>query len=205
MGSADAFFPELTAYLARRHGEVGDIVPSRRERLRELARYIHTARNEGRPAQIIFVCTHNSGRSQLSQVWGTTAAAWFGLSNEVSVYSGGTEATSVNPRILEALGRAGFRGDDAVRFGPEAAPIRLSSKRYDDPANPQQDFDVVMNCNEADRNCPLVLGARHRLSLPYADPRDADGEPDAREVYDARCAQIAAELLFAFSEATRRE
>jgi arsenate reductase len=35
-----------------------------------------------------------------------------------------------------------------------------------------------MTCSEADKNCPIVLGALDRISLPYNDPKEADGTPE---------------------------
>jgi arsenate reductase (thioredoxin) len=48
-------------------------------------------------------------------------------------------------------------------------------------------------------DCPIVRGASHRVSIPYKDPKVADDTPTESAAYDERCAQIAREMLFAFS------
>ena len=57
-----------------------------------------------------------------------------------------------------------------------------------------------MTCSDADQNCPVVLGAEKRISLPYVDPKISDGTPEESKVYDERCLQIAIEQLYVFSK-----
>ncbi len=179
--------------------------PERRERLEELARAIAQA-----PSQpLVFICTHNSRRSQLAQVWARAAAARFGF-DELRTHSGGTEATAFHANAVAALERAGFavgRGDEERNptqtvVGGDGVRVSCWSKTFGDPANPQRGFTAVMTCAEADEACPFVPGAAARISLPYVDPKVADGTPDAARVYDERCAQIAREMLWVMRRAS---
>lgn len=157
--------------------------------------------------------THNSRRSHLAQIWAQAAALHYRVPG-VEVYSGGTEATAFNPRAVAALRRAGFdiqasadgNGSNPrylVRFGGRSEPLECFSKIYSQPPNPQADFCAVMTCSEADRNCPLVAGATVRIALPYDDPKAFDGNPQESAAYDERCRQIAREMLYVFSQASR--
>jgi hypothetical protein len=72
---------------------------------------------------------------------------------------------------------------------------------YFDAANPNEDYCAVMTCSQADKNCPNVWGASHRVAISYDDPKVADDTANETATYDKRCAQIAREMLFAFSRA----
>ena len=145
----------------------------------------------------------------MAQVWAATFAALHEM-HVVTCFSGGTEATAFNPRAVAALRRAGFRitGPDGpnphynVTFADSTAGVEAFSKTFDDPPNPQSDFAAVMTCSDADENCPFIPGAT-RFSLPYDDPKEADGTPAETERYDERVRQIGVEMLYLFSSASR--
>jgi hypothetical protein len=73
------------------------------------------------------------------------------------------------------------------------------SKTFDMASNPSDNFVAIMNCNEADEACPFVRGATLRISLPYDDPKLADGTPEQANRYDERTRQIAREMFYLFS------
>jgi len=169
--------------------------------LDELARAIHD-RQPG-TAQLLFVCTHNSRRSQMAQVLATTLARERDVN--VEAYSAGSEVTAMHPSAIAALERFGLsvvnRSRDAdanpvVELrGPHDGPLmRCWSKRIDDASIPREDVIAVMVCAEADEACPSVPGAVVRIPLRFDDPRVADGTPDAADTYDKCCEQIAREL-----------
>ena len=205
-------FPQITAFLTDRAAEFDRIPADRRADLDELAGYVRTRRDAGEPVRLTFICTHNSRRSHLAQLWAAVAAEHHGLSG-VETFSGGTEATAFNPRAVAALRRAGFSIDvdeSAADHDPGNPRYRVSSaesgsasvnfsKKYDAPPNPTADFCAVLVCSEADEACPLVKGADVRVSLPYVDPKAADGTPGEAAAYDERSRQIAREMLYAFS------
>jgi protein-tyrosine-phosphatase len=204
--------PRLAAYVARRVDEFDEIPVDRREQLQELAAFVVAQRERNASVRLTFICTHNSRRSHMAQLFAAAAAAHYGI--DVESYSGGTEGTAFNPRAIAALGRAGFdiKGDPLgganprylVRFTAEGVPLESFSKAYDEDPNPSRDFCAVLVCSQADEACPMVAGAAKRLAIAYEDPLAADGTPEEATVYDTRCAQIAREMLFAFAEAAER-
>lgn len=151
-----------------------------------------------------FICTHNSRRSQFSQVWAQTAADYFGI--EAFCYSGGVEVTAFNERAVAAIRRDGFKvvqkgEENPVYFvfhGEESEPIVTFSKVYDDPINPNSRFAAVMTCDHADENCPFIPGAEKRIPLRFEDPKAFDGTDLEEKMYAERSHQIAAEMFFIF-------
>lgn len=200
--------PQVTAYVKSRCSEFEQIPSERRAHLEELARYVKLGRSAREPVKLIFICTHNSRRSHLSQLWASAAAAHYRIKG-VECYSGGTERTAFNSRAIVALERAGFVIEQGaahpnnphykVVFASGMEPLVCYSKAYDSEPNPTSNFCAVMTCSHADTNCPIVRGASHRVRLTYEDPKIADGTHEEARTYDERCAQIAREMLFAFS------
>lgn len=156
-----------------------------------------------------FICTHNSRRSQFSQIWGQTAADYFGV--EAYCYSGGVEVTAFNERAVAAIQRDGFKvvqkGDvNPVYFvfhGAESEPITTFSKVYDDPINANKGFAAVMTCDHADENCPFIPGAEVRIPLRFEDPKAFDGTDSEEKMYSERSRQIGAELFLIFQKVKR--
>ena len=209
-GPADRHLhPELQRYVQDRVlPGIAEIPAERREQLDLIVAFVKERKAAGTTADLTFICTHNSRRSHLSQLWAATAAWAHGL-DHVRTFSGGTEATAFNPRAVSAVERAGYqvvKGEGgnpvyAVSFTEDHDPERCWSKVYDDPANPQKGFCAVMTCSEADANCPIVRGALDRVSLPYVDPKEADDTPEEAARYDERCLQIATELWYVMQQA----
>ena len=202
--------PDLQRYVDERVVPAIATIPSeRKESLDLLVAFVKERRAAGATADLTFICTHNSRRSHLSQLWAATAA-WAFAHDHVRTFSGGTEATAFNARAVAAVERAGFqvvkpKGKNPVyevSFTRDRNSEPCWSKKYDDPANPQKDFCAVMTCSEADNSCPIVFGALDRISLPYNDPKEADGTPEEASRYDERCLQIAAELWYVMQQAS---
>lgn len=185
-----------------------DSIPGQRIAiLKELATYIEEKRNIDENADLIFICTHNSRRSHISQLWAQTAAAYYGIA-KVTSCSGGTEATAFNPRAVRAMEKAGFQISKesdtdnpiyVVSFSEKIPPIRAFSKTYDSKSNPQRKFAAIMTCSHADENCPMVNGSEKRIALPYDDPKNYDGTNYEEEKYTERVNEIGREILYAFS------
>lgn len=199
--------PFLRQAVAKHIAHFDEIPQARKATLRELTEFIMSRRASGEPIPLTFICTHNSRRSHMAQLWAAVAATHYGVS-QVAVFSGGTEATAFNPRAIAAIVRAGFGVDDPggdnphvlVSIADDAPPIACFSKVYDDPVNPHNGFAAVMTCSAADEACPVVLGAAARIAIPYEDPKAADGSDHEAETYDLRSNQIATEMLYAFSQ-----
>ena len=207
----EAVNEKLRRYVAARVGEFDNIPQERRRQLGQLAAYVRDNARLNRPARLTFICTHNSRRSQLCQIWAATAAAYYGVPH-VEAYSGGTEVTAFNGRAVAALRRAGFAIDAPkttqnpryrVSWHVDGPELECFSKVYHAASNPKSDFCAVMTCSQADKLCPIVQGASKRISLPYDDPKAFDGTPQEAAKYDERCRQIAREILFTFSEAAK--
>lgn len=193
--------------------DTASIEQDRKVELEALGAWIAHELTQGNQAHLIFICTHNSRRSHMSQLWAQVAASMVGL-NGVRTHSGGTEATACNPRTVSALQRAGFHVNVVdslhgasnptyeVSFGPEAPAVRCFSKIYGDEVNPKQGFAAVMTCSSADQGCPVVYGAKARFSIPYVDPKVSDGTELESATYDARLRQIGAEMMVVMAHAS---
>lgn len=200
-------YTQLAEYIKECEQAVADIPGERKDKLEDIAGFIRDRLGESKPASLIFICTHNSRRSHLCQIWAAVAAHRAGL-EDVQTFSGGTEATALNPRAAQAIERAGFRimkpgGNNPryqVHFSDKTEPLICFSKIFDNPHNPQKDFAAVMTCSDADQNCPFVPGTSFRASIPYVDPKEADGTPQESQTYDERCRQIATEMIYMISQ-----
>lgn len=202
-------FPAVRKYLEERAGEFDQIPAERKVTLQKLATYVRSQTAADKPARFTFICTHNSRRSHLSQIW-TAAAADFYSVPGVESFSGGTEATAFNPRAIAAIERAGMKVEKtlegknpryAVRFRDTETPMICFSKVYKDAPNPKDSFCAVMTCSQADQNCPFVEGCSLRVAIPFEDPKVSDGTSEEVATYDARCQQICREMLYVFSQA----
>lgn len=201
-------YPQLSQFLEERQREFHLIPEGRRSELAQLASYVRDALTRTAVAKLTFICTHNSRRSHLSQIWAKVAADAVGWTG-VQTYSGGTEATALNPRVVDSLRRSGFEieVDDArsdnplylVRYSDDVEPLRCFSKVYDCPPNPTSGYCAVMTCSNADDACPVVAGCDLRIPIRYEDPKQADGTPQEAMVYDERSRQIGREMLFAMT------
>jgi len=199
----------LSEYVDSFEGAIDTVISKeRKELLKEVAAFVDEKNSSEEAANLIFICTHNSRRSHMSQLWAQTAAYHYGF-EDVHCYSGGTEATAFNPRAVKALKKAGFNIDQTdmstnprykVSYSKDAEPVMAFSKKYDDDFNPQEDFAAVMTCSQADEACPLVKGASARVAIPYVDPKEADDTPEEEARYDERCRQIAMEMFYLFSQ-----
>lgn len=195
-------YPELVEYI--RQFTPDRISDERKKVLEPLIAYIREVRKEGRVVQLHFICTHNSRRSQLAQLWAQLAAKAHQV--EATTFSGGVEVTAFNERAVAAIQRAGFRvaahGETnleyVVSYAEEEKPLKMYSTLYDAPENPVKDFAAVMTCTHADENCPFIPGASERIPVRYDDPKAFDGTDQETEKYDERSAQIGNEMFYVF-------
>lgn len=200
----------LQSYAAQAVGEFDSIPEDRRQALKKIALYVKSQQAAGQEANLVFICTHNSRRSHMSQIWAAVAAVHYGVEG-VRTFSGGTEATAFNPRAVKALQDAGVEiavadpgaGENpvyAVSYASGREPLRAFSKKYDAAGNPTENFCAVMTCSQADKNCPTIPGASLRVAIPYEDPKEYDGSPQEAEMYARRSRQIAREMFYLFSQ-----
>ena len=110
--------------------------------------------------RILFLCTHNSCRSQMAE-----ALANHFLGDQVHAYSAGTEATRVNPLAAKVL----------AELGIDTTPLR--SKTMDEFDG--QRFDhVVTLCDDANEKCPFFFGGVQRLHRGFDDPSRLSGSEE---------------------------
>ena len=132
--------------------------------------------------RILFLCTHNSARSQMAE----------GLlrhlgGDRFAAFSAGTEATHVRPLAIQAMAELGI---------DIAAQESKTLHRYLD-----QPFAAVITvCDDANETCPIFPGAVQRLHWSFPDPSKATGTPAEqlatyRHVRDAIRARIERDLL----------
>ena len=182
------------------------ISDNRKDVLQPLSEYIQNKVNANEEIRLNFICTHNSRRSHLSQIWAQTMAFYFGIKN-VYCYSGGTEATAMFHKVGETLTNQGFEIQKlseeknpvyAVKFDENQHPIICFSKAYFDKFNPSNNFGAIMTCNNADEGCPMVFGAEARFPIKYDDPKAFDGTDLMNDKYAERSLQIASEMFYVF-------
>jgi arsenate reductase len=121
--------------------------------------------------RILFLCTHNSCRSQMAE-----AVANNFLGDHFQAFSAGTEATRVNPLAALVLSEIGIETK------------LLRSKAMDEFAG--QTFDhVITLCGDANEKCPLFFGGVERIHNGFEDPSRINGSveevlPEFRRVRD---------------------
>jgi len=133
-------------------------------------------------SRVLFLCTHNSARSQMAEGLLRSLGG-----DRFEVHSAGTEATAVRPLAVEAMREIGIDIS------------RQTSKTLDRFVD--QDFDQVITvCDDANESCPVFPNATGRLHWSLPDPSKATGSKDAqlaayRAVRDDLRSRIHAELL----------
>jgi len=111
---------------------------------------------------VLFVCTHNSARSQLAE-----ALLRDRFGERFEVFSAGTEATRVKPEVPVVLAEVGIdvsghRSKTVGSFG-------------------RRSFDYVVTvCDAAKEACPYVPARLARVHAPFPDPSDVTEDPEAR-------------------------
>ena len=134
------------------------------------------------PLRVLFLCTHNSARSQMAEAFLNE----FG-EGRFRAYSAGTEARGLHPLSVQAMAEAGI--DISM----------MESKTVDRFAN--EPFDLVVTvCDEAKEACPYFPNAREQRHWSFPDPSAVVGDDDTRvaafaSVRDAIRERIERELL----------
>lgn len=158
---------------------------------------------------LLFVCTHNSRRSQFSQLWAEYFARHFQLTH-LDIQSCGTEVTACNFRVIYTLRNLGFQitnpgGSNpqlSVKYSDLARPITLYSKSIESCIASSESGQIIamMTCDHADQNCPIIPKVKSRIQLLYVDPKVTDDTPQESERYQERCRQIGEEIHYLFSK-----
>ncbi len=132
--------------------------------------------------RILFLCTHNSARSQMAEGLLRHLAG-----DRFDAFSAGTEATHVRPLAIRAMAELGIDIS-----GQESKTL---DRYLGEP------FDAVITvCDQAHEACPVFFGATERLHWSFPDPSRATGTEDEqlavyRAVRDAIRARIEREVV----------
>lgn len=199
-------YPEITSIACSFSPD--NISEERKEVLKPLIDFIQAKAHAQQEVRLNLICTHNSRRSHLAQIWAQAAAEYYQIP-KVYCYSGGTEATAMFPVVAETLKLSGFRiqglstGTNpvyAVKYSDNQHPVIAFSKTYYDAFNPESAFAAIMTCSQADGGCPFISGAEKRIAITYEDPKAFDNSPQQAEKYNERSLQIAEEMFYVFSQ-----
>jgi len=185
-----------------------DSIPSpRKQKLIELASHLKVALNSSNKLNLLFVCTHNSRRSHMGQVWGQLAANYYKMDN-VNSFSAGTEVTELNSNVIEMIQKVGCKvstfqnGSNPaylIEFGQNQS-LTCFSKLIEHESNPKAGFFAIMMCTEAEANCPFVPGAIHRIGLPFDDPKAYDNTLKVSDAYLSTFEEIGVQILYLFNQ-----
>ena len=133
-------------------------------------------------SRVLFLCTHNSARSQMAEGLLRHLAG-----DRFEAMSAGTEATHVRPLAIRAMEEVGIDIS-----GQESKTL---DRYLGEP------FDYVITvCDDANEACPFFPGARERLHWSFEDPSKAEGSEENRlavfrSVRDRIRDRVQAELL----------
>ena len=134
------------------------------------------------PARVLFLCTHNSARSQMAEGLLRSLGG-----DRFEVHSAGSEATAVRPLAIAAMREIGI-------------DISKQTSKTLDPYVTQRFDHVITVCDDANESCPVFPNATHRLHWSLPDPSKATGTADEqlavyRRVRNGLQARIKSELL----------
>lgn len=184
------------------------ISDSRKAKLAEISEYISFKLVEDELCMLNIICTHNSRRSHIGQILLLLGSAYYGLDN-IKCYSGGTEATAFNPRVVKALRSKCFQIGNStpevknplyhIFWSDQSKPIIAFSKKYQDAPNPSDNFAAILVCSEVDQDCPIVYGAEKRFALPFKDPKEYDDSDFEEQAYTDKVTEIGTEMLYILS------
>ena len=110
--------------------------------------------------KILFLCTHNSCRSQMAE-----GLVNFYLGDRFQAFSAGTQATQVNPLASQVLAEL------------EIDISGHRSKTLDEFAGEEFDY-VITLCGSANEQCPLFFGGVRRIHIGFDDPSQLPGTPE---------------------------
>ncbi|MGJ8550098.1 low molecular weight phosphatase family protein [Winogradskyella wichelsiae] len=187
--------------------DMDSISAERKTILQPLVDFIQSKVAAKKSVNLDFICTHNSRRSHLSQVWAQVAAKYYEINN-VFCYSAGTEATALFPVAAKTLENTGFEvhtlstGNNpvySIKYAENSHPVICFSKTITSEFNPTSEFGAIMTCSSADKGCPFISGAEKRIPITYEDPKAFDNTPQQLEKYNERSLQIATEMKYVFS------
>ena len=179
---------------------------NRIELLKSIAVYIANEMKAQRNVNLNYICTHNSRKSQIAQVWSSYATAYFKFTG-INSFSGGTAITSFYRNTVKTLQEVGFTFQIvefshqnpvySINYKNGMNPIIGFSKFYSDLHN-KSPFIAITTCNTANEYCPFIPEAIQRFHIPFQDPKPYDNTHIQSEKYLEVNKQIAGEIHYIF-------
>jgi arsenate reductase len=112
--------------------------------------------------RVLFVCTHNSARSQMAEAMLRT---WGG--DKFDAFSAGTEASGIKPETVQVMNEIGIDISNQ------------RSKTIDEFRGRSFEWFITV-CDEAQQNCPVLPGVAHAAHWSIEDPSKVSGTPEER-------------------------
>lgn len=112
--------------------------------------------------RVLFLCTHNSARSQMAEALLRHMAG-----DKFEVHSAGNDPRGVNPFAVQAM--------EQIHIDISGA----ESKHLDQFVG--QDFDYVITvCDKVNESCPVFPGDPNRIHWSFEDPSAAEGTDEEK-------------------------
>ena len=122
---------------------------------------------EPTPQHVLFLCTHNSARSQMAEGLLRTIGA-----GRFSAFSAGTEATSVRPEAIEVMNEIGI--DIASQTSKDLSAFLAAELDW-----------LITVCDQAREACPFLPGVANQLHWNVEDPAQVDGSAERLDAFRA--------------------
>jgi ArsR family transcriptional regulator, arsenate/arsenite/antimonite-responsive transcriptional repressor / arsenate reductase (thioredoxin) len=130
------------------------------------------------PARVLFLCTHNSARSQIAEGILRRLAG-----GRVEVFSAGSEPSSIHPEAVGVL----------TSFGID--PSQHHAKHLDQYRD--QHFDYIITvCDRVRESCPVVPGDPERIHWSFPDPAAIKDEGQRRQAFDQTASQLMTRIRY---------
>lgn len=141
---------------------------------------------------VVFLCTHNSRRSQYCEVWAKYFSSIY--NNKIKIFSAGVVKTKVHKQIYKSLERVGIGVDKNLSINTETISISPFSKTLTEIE--EEKFISIMTCSDSEKTCPVDNRSLINLKLFYKDPKIYDNSSKEAEEYDKTSFMIACEINF---------
>lgn len=181
------------------------IVPVDEARKIIIDQIVQSIQEQKERVQLLFICTHNSRRSQACELWAQTWKDFYKLTN-LDLHSAGIKRSTFNYRMADAARRSGFRVElhrtDQEETYLITSPFdKASTKGYhsiqlDDKMVPNTNVISVVTCPHVWKKFTPVKGEVSHFYLPYEDPNWYDGQVNESELYAELFSKIGSEMKY---------
>ena len=136
--------------------------------------------------RVLFVCTHNSARSQMAEAMLRT---WGG--DKFEPFSAGTEASGIKPETVQVMNEIGIDISNQ------------RSKAIDEFRGQPFDWFITV-CDDAQKNCPVLPGVPHVAHWSIDDPSTVRGTSEERLAAFRQAREVIGNRLRLFMQADGR-